>query len=102
MPKNVSTDTYTLSLRDKRVLSNCLQENALSLPAGTLTKDANATPLTKGQTLPANLGRKVRSLPLACDRELPALPNNMERVVYGGQVLLLDADSKILDVYGVQ
>jgi hypothetical protein len=95
-------DYYTLSLRDKRVLSNCLHENAALLPAGILTKDATSTALLKGQALPVNLGRKVRSLPLACERELPALPNDMERVVYGGQVLLLDAQSKILDVWGVQ
>jgi hypothetical protein len=97
--KSGALPAAALSLRDKRVLSNCLHENAASFPAGILTKSAASPALTKGTLLPANMSRQARSLPLACDRELPALPNDMERVVYGGQVLLLDANSRILDVF---
>ena len=104
-PSNVwaddKADYFALSLRDKRVLTNCLQENLSSLPQGILIAGPTSTGLEKGQTLPASLGTKVRSLPLACERELPALPNNMERVLYGGRVLLLDESAKILDVFAV-
>jgi hypothetical protein len=95
-PRNVwaedKADFYAFSLRDKRVLNNCLATNPAT------TNAVAAVPINKGTTLNAALQKSVRSLPLACDRELPALPNELERVIHGKQVLLLDPEGKVLDV----
>jgi hypothetical protein len=93
-PKNVfpedKADFYTLSLRDKRVLRDCMANSAVMAPnAGTA--------IGKGSTLTSSQQRNAKALPLACDRELPALPNDLERVVIGRQVLLLDESGRVLD-----
>jgi hypothetical protein len=94
-PKNVfpedKTDFYSLSLRDKRVLRDCLANSAVIAPG-------SGTAITKGSTLTSGQQRNAKALPLACDRELPAVPNDLERVVMGKQVLLLDENGKVLDV----
>jgi hypothetical protein len=94
-PKNVfpddKADFYSLSLRDKRVLRDCLTNSAVMAPS-------TGTAIAKGSTLTSSQQRNAKALPLACDRELPALPNDLERVVIGKQVLLLDESGKVLDV----
>ena len=94
-PTNVfpddKADFYSLSLRDKRVLRDCLTNSAVMAPSA-------GTAITKGSTLTSSQQRNAKALPLACDRELPALPNDLERVVIGKQVLLLDESGKVLDV----
>ena len=53
----------------------------------------------RGQVLSADVQRQLRSLPLACDNQLPAVSNDLERVIYGGQVMLIDSSNRVLDVF---
>ena len=64
-------------------------------------KAATATAYQRGQTIPVDVQRQLRSLPLACDNQLPAVSNDLERVIYGGQVMLIDSGNRILDVFDV-
>jgi uncharacterized protein YcfJ len=93
-PANVfpddKADFFSFSLRDKRVLRECLANSAVMAPA-------SGTAIAKGGTLTSLQQRNAKALPLACDRELPAVPNDLERVVLGRQVLLLDQNGKVLD-----
>jgi len=36
---------------------------------------------------------------LACEDQLPRLPSDLERVVYGGRVLLIDSKGHVLDTF---
>jgi hypothetical protein len=36
---------------------------------------------------------------LACEQQLPQLSNNLERVVYGGRVFLIDNKGRVLDMF---
>ena len=98
-PRNVfpdeKADFYTLSLRDKRVLRDCLANSAVMAPG-------SGTAITRGSTLTSTQQRNAKALPLACDRELPAVPNDLERVIIGKQVLLLDANGKVLDAFDLR
>jgi hypothetical protein len=42
---------------------------------------------------------QAQSLPLACEDQLPKLPNDLERVVYAGRVLLIDSKGHVLDTF---
>ena len=94
---------YIFNLRDKRVINHCIAENRSQLPAG-LT-DPNQVPaglereLVRNGQLPAALQRKVQSLPYACERQLPPLPEDVERVIYANRVMLLNSASRILDIF---
>jgi uncharacterized protein YcfJ len=83
----------SFSARDRRVINNCLADNPGSVPAPT----ANAIPYHKGDTLPYAAQKQIRSLPLACERQLAPLSSDMERVIYNQQVLLIDSNSLVLD-----
>ena len=43
--------------------------------------------------------KQVQSLPLTCEEQLPKLPHDLERVVYNGRVLLIDANNRIRDMF---
>ena len=86
-------DVRAFSLRDRRVLSQCMGQNS------PLSQNATNARLSKGSTVSSALQGEVRALPLACDRELPSLPNDLERATYGRQVLLLDSQGTILDTF---
>jgi hypothetical protein len=45
------------------------------------------------------LKRRMRPLPDVCENELPPLPRDLERVVHTRRVMLLDANSRILDSF---
>jgi hypothetical protein len=92
-------DSRLFSARDRRVVNQCLKDNAASLPPSFLRK--SATGYQRGQELPSDVQRQLRSLPLTCDRELPAVNNDLERVIYGGQVMLIDSSNRVLDVFDV-
>jgi hypothetical protein len=91
------------SLRDRRVIRNCVSEHASELPAGTTQREELPSgverQLYQGGTLPAELQSKVQSLPLACEQQLPKLSPNQERVIYKGRVMLTDSSNHILDVF---
>jgi outer membrane lipoprotein SlyB len=94
------------SLRDKRVIRDCVAEHTSDFPPGT-TERPELPPgtdrqLERGQTLSPDVQKAAQSLPLACVQQLPALPGDLERVVYSGRVLLIDSNSKVLDVFPLQ
>lgn len=96
-PATVSTPTsptqFSFSARERRVITNCLADNPGSAPAAT----TNAIPYHKGDTLPYAAQKSMRSLPLACERQLEPISNDLERVIYNQQVLLIDSNSLVLD-----
>ncbi len=94
-------DSRLFSARDRRVVNQCLKDNANSLPTTYMHKATTAPAYQRGQTIPVDVQRQLRSLPLACDNQLPAVSNDLERVIYGGQVMLIDSSNRILDVFDV-
>jgi hypothetical protein len=89
----------SFSARDRRVINNCVRDHASSLPDAALHKGAIARNFRAGDSIPADTQRQLRALPLQCDRELPMLSNDLERVIYGGQVMLIDTSSRVLDAF---
>lgn len=89
--------------RDRRVIRNCLSQHASELPPGAMQREELPSGAERnvrvGGSLPSELQRKAEPLPLACENELPRLPNDQERVVYSGRVLLIDESSRILDMF---
>jgi len=96
-----STPLFTL--RDRRVIRDCVNENSAAFPAG-VTERPELPPgldrqVRRGETLPAELQDKVYPLPLVCEEKLARLPSDLERVVYSGRVLLLDRGHRIFDLF---
>ncbi len=91
------------SLRDRRIIRNCVSAHADDFPPGT-TQAAELPPgsdrqLRRGDTLSADQQQQLQSLPLACEEQLPGLPNDLERVVYSGKILLIDGKGRIHDAF---
>ena len=91
------------TLRDRRVIRECVSENVSAFPMD-VTERPDLPPssdrgVRRGETLPVELQNKVYSLPVACAERLPRLPNDLDRVVYSGRVLLLDSENRILDLF---
>ena len=84
---------WEFSPRDRRVISSCLAGTPNAVPAAT----PSAIPYHKGDTLPYAAQKQAVSLPLACERQLPAASSNTERVIYNQQVLLINTNSLVLD-----
>ena len=92
-------DNRLFSARDRRVVNQCIRDNAASLPSSYMHKGTAMSGYQRGQVLSADVQRQLRSLPLACDNQLPAVSNDLERVIYGGQVMLIDSSNRVLDVF---
>jgi hypothetical protein len=46
------------------------------------------------------LQQNLQALPWACEKELPELPGDLERVLYRGRVLLInDQSNRIVDLF---
>lgn len=94
------------TMRDRRVIRNCLSEHASELPPGTTQKAALPSgaerSLHRDGTVPAEIEKKLQSLPLACVRQLPGLPDELERVVYAGHVMLINSSNRILDMFDLE
>ena len=107
--QNCGADVRSFSARDRRVLNTCYTDNPGSFRSGQNSNNNNtsnnngnyAEQPVKDQTLPYSLQNKMRSLPLPCDRQLTPLPNNLERVYYNRQVILLDSNNRVLDVFSI-
>ncbi len=101
MESNDSSALFTL--RDRRVIRDCVSDHVSDFPPGTTERpelpSGEERQIRRGQSLPADIAKQVKSLPLACVQQLPALPNDMERVVYSGRVLLIDSKNYILDMF---
>jgi hypothetical protein len=97
------SNAVLFTARDRRVIRNCISEHAAEFPQGTLEKEelpsGSERNVRVGGTLPRDLQAKAQSLPLSCEEQLPRLPNDQERVVYTGRVLLLDGYGRILDMF---
>lgn len=103
-PSSASTTVpgRSFSARDRRVINNCIRDHASTLPDSALRKSAGfARSFKAGDAIPADTQRMLRSLPLQCDRELPMLSNDLERVIYGGHVMLIDTTNRVLDVFDI-
>ena len=105
-PTPAGDASQLFGLRDKRVIRDCVAEHTADFPPGT-TERPELPPgtdrqLERGQTLSPDAQKAAQSLPLACVQQLPALPGDLERVVYSGRVLLIDSNSKVLDVFPLQ
>jgi hypothetical protein len=91
------------TLRDRRIIRNCVSAHAEDFPPGT-TQAPEPAPgadrqLRRGETLSPDQQQQLQSLPLACEEQLPGLPNDLERVVYSGKVLLLDGQGRVHDSF---
>ena len=102
-PGHSFEDAVLFTARDRRVIRNCLSQHASELPPGILQREELPSGAERnvrvGGSLSSELQKKAEPLPLACENELPRLPNDQERVVYSGRVLLIDESSRILDMF---
>ena len=100
------SNAVLFTARDRRVIRNCINEHAAEFPQGTLEKEELPSGAERnvrvGGTLPRDLQAKAQSLPLSCEEQLRKLPNDQERVVYSGRVLLLDGYGRILDMFDLE
>ena len=100
-PADDNTPLFTL--RDRRTIRSCVNEHASDLPAGATQRpelpSGSERQIHRGGTLPSEVQNQAQSLPLACEDELPRLSNDLERVVYGGRVLLIDSKGHVLDMF---
>ena len=88
------------SLRDQRLIRNCFSEHAADFPPEmTRRRETQDNQLQPGQILPPGLEKRVRPLPDVCENQLAPLPGDLERVVYHRWVMLLDAQSRVLDSF---
>jgi hypothetical protein len=99
---NNATNLFTA--RDRRVIRNCVAEHTSDLPPGITEREelppGNERQIRAGGTLPPELQKKVQALPLVCEKELPELPGDLERVLYSGRVLLInDQSNRIVDLF---
>jgi hypothetical protein len=102
-PEGPESSIPLFTLRDRRVIRECVNQNASAFPDGATERPelppGSDRQVRRGETLPAELQSKVYSLPVACVEKLPGLPNDLDRVVYSGRVLLLDSGNRILDLF---
>lgn len=88
------------SLRDQRLIRNCFSEHAADIPPEMARhRETQDSQLQPGQILPPGLEKRVRPLPDICENQLAPLPGDLERVVYHRWVMLLDAQSRVLDSF---
>ena len=96
-------DWQIFSARDRRTIRTCFQQNQSSLPPG-LAKREQLPPglqkqLERNGTLPPGLQKRVQPMPDVCENQLGPLPQGAWRGVYSRRVLLIDQDSRILDIF---
>ena len=84
---------YIFSERDRNVLNECLSGYDFeSLPPGIQKK------LARGGSLPPGQAKKLHALPYSCNARLPRLGRDVERIIFGEHVILLEGGSRILDI----
>jgi hypothetical protein len=91
------------SLRDQRTIRSCVNEHGADFPAGATQRpelpSGAERQIHRGGNLPSEIQDQAQSLPLACEEQLPKLPGDLERVVYGGRALLIDSKGRVLDMF---
>jgi hypothetical protein len=99
-PADDNTPLFTL--RDRRTIRSCVNEHASDLAGATERPELPSgaeRQIHRGGSLPPEVQHQAQSLPLACEEQLPRLPSDLERVVYGGRVLLIDNKGHVLDTF---
>ena len=105
MPPSDSTaaDAPLFTLRDRRIIRSCVSQHSSDFPPEALQRpelpSGDDRQIRRGGSLPPEADKKAQSLPLACEQQLAPLPKDMDRVVYSGRVLLIDAQDQVLDVF---
>ena len=65
------------------MIRNCLSQHASELPPGTMQREELPSGAERsvrvGGSLSSELQKRAEALPLACENELPRLPNDQER-----------------------
>jgi hypothetical protein len=96
-------DAYLFTLRDRRIIRNCVNEHSSDLPAAATQRpelpSGSERQMKRGGSLSSEIQNEAQALPLACEEQLPKLPGDLERVVHGGRVLLIDNRGHVLDVF---
>jgi hypothetical protein len=96
-------NTPLFTLRDRRTIRSCVNEHASDLPPGVAQRpelpSGSERQIRRGGNLPSEIQNQAQSLPLACEQQLPQLSNDLERVVYGGRVFLIDSKGRVLDMF---
>jgi hypothetical protein len=91
------------TLRDRRIIRSCVSEHASDLPANVTQRpelpSGAERQMHRGGTLSSDIQNQAQALPLTCEDQLPKLPDDLERVLYGGRVLLIDGKGHILDTF---
>ena len=102
-PAGGDDSSQLFSLRDRRIIRSCVSEHASDLPANVTQRpelpSGAERQMHRGGTLSSDIQNQAQALPLACEDQLPKLPGDLERVVYGGRVLLIDGKGHILDTF---
>src|SRR5438309_2642046 len=84
---------YSFGDHDREILGGCLSGyNFESLPPGIQKK------LARGGSLPPGQAKNLRALLDSCTVHLPRLPRNIERIIFGDRVILLQDGNHILDM----
>lgn len=100
-PADDNTPLFTM--RDRRTIRSCINEHASDFPASATQRpelpSGSDRQIHRGGSLPSDVQNQAQSLPLACEEQLPRLPSDLERVVYGGRVLLIDSKGHVLDTF---
>ncbi len=102
-PTPTDDNTPLFTLRDRRTIRTCVNEHGSDLPASATQRpelpSGSERQIHRGGSLPSEVQNQAQSLPLACEEQLPRLPSDLERVVYGGRVLLIDSKGHVLDTF---
>ena len=104
-PDSKDTGTPLFTLRDRRIIRTCVSQHSSDFPPDALQRPelpgGDDRQIRRGGTLPPEADKKAQSLPLACEQQLGPVPKDMDRVVYSGRVLLIDAQDQVLDVFAL-
>lgn len=104
-----ANDSYyarEFSAEDRRILQDCYSDGDSSLPPGLRKRDGHLPPglerhLRRNGTLPPGLQKRVEPLPQSCERRLPPVPDGWSRAALSGRILLLDRNSRIIDIFAL-
>lgn len=90
------------STRDQRLIRSYFADTS-NLPPGLAKRGGNLPPglerqLQRNGTLPPGLQKRVQPFPENLSSKLPRLPAGYSRVILAGKAMILDRNSKILDL----
>ncbi len=102
--KRESRPEFTTS--DRETIRRYFEDQSSNLPHGLAKRGGHLPPglerhIERDGTLPPGLQKRVQPFPEHLTRELPPLPSGCgcQRVILGDRALIIDAASRILDVF---